>query len=334
MFKDKVILLTGGTGSFGHAFLERYLESDVKKIIIFSRDEKKQDDMRMRYKNPKIKFVLGNICNPDAVFDVCRGVDMIFHAAALKQVPSCDFSPIEASRVNIFGTDNLIRAAIQQGVKKITFLSTGKAVKPINAMGISKAMMEKVILQNARELKEEEGLILTFIRYSNVFASRGSAVNTFIKQIENNQPITLTHPKMQRAMMSADEAVQLAVFAMKNGSHGDLFIYKARKCSLEFLAKSLQEIFNAQNRDIKIIGKRHGEKLSETILSEDELLRVTDMGEYCKVSPDRRTLNYYHDNQEVSQRLNDFLEEPKGYTLEFPKLTKEDLIKMLAEVKK
>ncbi len=334
MFAGKTVLLTGGTGSFGNAFISRYLESDVKKIIIFSRDEKKQDDMRMRYKDPKIKFVLGNICNKDAVDDVCRHVDFIFHAAALKQVPSCDFSPIEASRVNIFGTDNLIRSAIRHGVKKITFLSTGKAVKPINAMGISKAMMEKVILQNARELKEEgEETILTFIRYSNVFGSRGSAVNTFIRQIKENEALTLTHPNMQRSMMSTDEAISLAVFAMEHGDNGDMFIYKAKKTSLEFLATSLQKILDAKNREIKIIGKRHGEKLVETILSEDELLRVTDMGRYCKVSPDRRSLNYYT-KTDASHRLNDFVDEPESYTLEFPVLTEADLREMLEGLKK
>jgi UDP-glucose 4-epimerase len=334
MFAGKTVLLTGGTGSFGNAFIKRFLDTDIKKIIIFSRDEKKQDDMRMYYKNPKLKFVLGNICNKDAVDDICRYVDYIFHAAALKQVPSCDFSPIEAARVNIFGTDNLIRSAIRHGVQKITFLSTGKAVKPINAMGISKAMMEKVILQNARDISEQgEGPIFTLIRYSNVFASRGSAVNTFIKQIENNEAITLTHPKMQRSMMSADEAVSLAVFAMKEGKSGDLFIYKAKKTSLEFLARSLQKIFDAKNREIKIIGKRHGEKLVETILSDDELLRVTDMGKFCKVSPDRRSLNYYT-KIESSQRNNDFIDTPECYKLEFPSLTEEDLVLMLESIKK
>jgi UDP-glucose 4-epimerase len=334
MFRGKTVLLTGGTGSFGNAFIERFLESDIKKIIIFSRDEKKQDDMRMHYKNAKLKFVLGNICNKDAVDDVCRSVDFIFHAAALKQVPSCDFSPIEAARVNIFGTDNLIRAAIRHKVKKITFLSTGKAVKPINAMGISKAMMEKVILQNARDINEiGSGPILTIIRYSNVFASRGSAVNTFIKQIENGEAITLTHPKMQRSLMSADEAISLALFAMEHGGSGDLFIYKSKKTSLAFLAKSLQNIFEARHREIKIIGKRHGEKLVETILSEDELLRVTEMGAYYKVSPDRRTLNYYTEI-DASKRENDFIENPEGHALVFPKLTEEDLREMIATLKK
>jgi UDP-glucose 4-epimerase len=334
MFKDKIVLLTGGTGSFGNAFIQRFLESDIKKIIIFSRDEKKQDDMRMRYKNPKLKFVLGNICNKDAVDDVCHHVDYVFHAAALKQVPSCDFSPLEAARVNIFGTDNLIRSAIRHQIKKVTFLSTGKAVKPINAMGISKAMMEKVILQKARDIKEEgSGPILTIIRYSNVFASRGSAVNTFIKQIEREEPITLTHPDMQRSMMTVDEAVSLALFAMEYGESGDIFIYKAKKTSLVFLAKTLQEILKAKNREIKIIGKRHGEKLVETILSDEELLRVTDMGDYCKVSPDRRTLNYYTDI-ENNQRDNDFIQEPTRYKLELPSLTKAHLIEMLKTIKK
>jgi UDP-glucose 4-epimerase len=333
MFGDKTVLLTGGTGSFGNAFVKRYLDSDIKQIIIFSRDEKKQDDMRMRYKSPKLKFVLGNITNPDAVNDVCEDVDYIFHAAALKQVPSCEFSPIEASRVNIFGTDNLIRAAKRHGVKKITFLSTGKAVKPINAMGISKAMMEKVILQNARDLKErgKKSPVMTIIRYSNIFASRGSAVNIFIEQIKNKEPITITHPDMYRSILSLDEAVDLALFAMEHGDHGDLFIYKAKKASLLFLAKTLQEIFDAPNREIKIIGKRHGEKLEETILSDDELLRVTDMGAYCKVSPDQRSLNYYgYEGQ--NRRDEHDQEKEKLYQLKVPTLTKEDLLEMLRYV--
>jgi UDP-glucose 4-epimerase len=330
MFRNKTVLLTGGTGSFGNAFIKRYLDSDIKQIVIFSRDEKKQDDMRMRYKSSKLKFVLGNITNPDAVNDVCEDVDYIFHAAALKQVPSCEFSPIEASRVNIFGTENLIRAAKRNNVKKITFLSTGKAVRPINAMGISKAMMEKVILQNARDLKErgKNSPVMTIIRYSNIFASRGSAVNVFIDQIKKSEPITITHPNMYRSMMHLDEAVDLAVYAMENGDHGDLFIYKAKKTSLLFLAKALQEIFDAPNREIKIIGKRHGEKLQETILSDEELLRVTDMGAYCKVSPDQRTLNYYAYRGENRRDIAD-QEEREAYQLQVPKLTKEDLMLML-----
>ena len=330
IFKNKIILLTGGTGSFGKAFIERFMNSDIKKIIVFSRDEKKQDDMRIKYRNPKIKFVIGNIRDKDAVNDACRGVDYIFHAAALKQVPSCDFSPIEAVKTNILGTDNLIRSAINHNIKKVVFLSTGKAVNPINAMGISKAMMEKVIFQKARDLLEENSnTTLTLIRYSNVFASRGSAINIFIDQIKNKQPITITNLKMKRSIMSIDEAIDLAIFALKHGKNGDLFIYKAKRASLEFLAKTLQKIFNAQNRNIKIIGKRHGEKLEETILSEDELLRVMEMGNYCKVSADQRGLNYYHE-QTFSKRLNDIDDKyQKRYKLKLPNLTEEDLRKLL-----
>ena len=330
IFKNKIVLLTGGTGSFGTAFVERFMDSNIKKIIIFSRDEKKQDDMRMKYHNPKIKFVIGNVRDEQALNDVCRGVDYIFHAAALKQVPSCDFSPLEAVKTNILGTDNLIRSAINNHVKNVVFLSTGKAVKPTNAMGISKAMMEKVILQKARDLLENNATTtLTIIRYSNIFASRGSAINTFINQIKNRQPITLTHPKMKRSLMSINEAIDLALFALKNGKNGDLFIYKAKRTSLNFLAKTLQDIFDAQNREITIIGKRHGEKLEETILSEDELLRVVDMGNYCKILADRRGLNYYH-NQTLSKRLNDIDEtHQKSYKLTLPTLTEEDLQELL-----
>ncbi len=330
IFKNRVVLLTGGTGSFGTAFVERFMDSNIKKIIIFSRDEKKQDDMRIRYHNPKIKFIIGNVRDENAINDACRGVDYIFHAAALKQVPSCDFSPIEAVKTNILGTDNLIRAAINHNIKKVVFLSTGKAVKPINAMGISKAMMEKVIFQKARDLLElNSNTTLTIIRYSNVFASRGSAVNTFIEQIKKNKPITITHKKMKRSIMSIDEAVDLALFAFKHGKNGDLFIYKAKRTSLEFLAKTLQDIFNAQNRDIKIIGKRHGEKLEETILSEDELLRVEEMGNYCRVLADKRGLNYYHE-QTFSKRLNDIDDShQKRYKLTLPNLTEEDLRELL-----
>ncbi len=331
MFNGKTVLLTGGTGSFGTTFIERFMESDIKKIIIFSRDEKKQDDMRITYRSPKLKYILGNIQDTLAIEDACRNVDYIFHAAALKQVPSCDFSPIEAAKTNIMGTNNLLHAAIKNQVKKVTFLSTGKAVKPINAMGISKAMMEKVILQKARDLLEDDepSPIFTMIRYSNVFASRGSAVNLFINQIKNKQAITLTHPDMMRSFMSKNEALDLALFAMKHGENGDLFIYKSKKASLHFVATTLQKLLNAQNTEIKIIGKRHGEKLQETILSEDELLRVSDMGDYCKVHADRRGLNYYHDS-DFNRRASDTQEASKNsYTLIFPKLSISDMKEML-----
>jgi UDP-glucose 4-epimerase len=331
MFKDKVVLLTGGTGSFGTTFVKRFLDSDVKKIIIFSRDEKKQDDMRIKYHHPKLKFIIGDIRDKDAVYDACVNVDYIFHAAALKQVPSCDFSPLEAVKTNILGTDNLIREAVKQKVKKIVFLSTGKAVMPINAMGISKAMMEKVIIENARRFKENDiDTTLTFIRYSNVFASRGSAINLFLEQIKNNEPITITHPKMYRSMMSVDEALDLALYAFENGNNGDLFIYKAKRTSLMDLARDMQDLLDAKNQEIKIIGKRHGEKLEETILSPDELLRVEDMGEYCRVPMDRRGLNYYVERT-FDRRIQE-LNDEKVYELKVPDLTKDSLAKMLEEV--
>jgi len=253
VLKNKTVLLTGGTGSFGNAFIKRFINSDVKKIIIFSRDENKQDIMRNEFKSQKLKFVLGNVREYDIVYDAMKNVDILFHAAALKQVPSCDFAPLEAVKTNVLGTDNVIKAAIERGVEHVVCLSTGKAVSPINAMGLSKALMEKAIISRARELNEEQNskTTLKYIRYSNVFATRGSAIHIFTKQIKEGKPITLTHPQMKRSIMTVDEAVELALFAIKNGENGDLFVYKARKTTLEFLAKSLQEIYQATARRCK-----------------------------------------------------------------------------------
>ncbi len=335
MLKNKTILLTGGTGSFGNAFIKRFINSDVKKIIIFSRDEDKQDRMRNEYKSQKLKFVLGNVREYDVVYDAMKNVDILFHAAALKQVPSCDFAPLEAVKTNVFGTDNVIKAAIERGVEHVVCLSTGKAVAPINAMGLSKALMEKTIISRARELNEEQNskTTLKYIRYSNVFATRGSAIHTFIKQIKEGKPITLTHPQMKRSIMTVDEAVELALFAIKNGENGDLFIYKARKTTLEFLAKSLQEIYNAKNRDITVIGRRHGEKMQETILSQNELIRTIDLGEFVRVPMDKRGLNYLNSKNENSQRLNDLINQDdiKKYKFQVPNLTLEDIEMMLAK---
>ncbi len=332
IFKDKVILLTGGTGSFGNAFIEMFLHSDLKRIVIFSRDEKKQDDMRRLYKSSKLKFVLGDIRDAARVEEVAKGVDYIFHAAALKQVPSCDFSPLEAVKTNIFGTDNIIKAAIKHKVKNLVCLSTGKAVYPINVMGLTKAVMEKVILQNIRDLAETENPVtkINFIRYSNVFGSRGSAVELFIEQIKNEKPITITHKDMYRSMMTAEEAVRLAIFAMQNGESGDLFIYKAKRTSLLSLAKMMQKLLHAKNHEIQYIGLRHGEKLEETILSEDERLRAEDMGDYIRVRFDRRGLNYY-EGAYTNKRVNDIAPEDI-YTPAFPTLTENDLRYMLSSV--
>ena len=299
MFSNKTVLLTGGTGSFGNAFIKKFLNSDIKKIIVFSRDEDKQDLMRHEYRSHKIKFVLGNVRSYHQIYQVMEGVDIVFHAAALKQVPSCEFAPLEAAKTNAFGTDNVLTAAIENNVEHVICLSTGKAVYPINAMGLSKALMEKVIINKARELNERGNTKtkLKYIRFSNVFATRGSAINIFTKQIKEKCPVTITDPNMRRSIMTIHEAVDLGIFAMKNGNNGDLFIYKARRTTLRQLVEYLFDIYNASFREIEIIGARHGEKLEETILSEDELKRAIDMGDFIRVPMDRRGLNYmnvYH----------------------------------------
>jgi len=306
MLSNKVVLLTGGTGSFGNAFIQRFLETDVKKIIIFSRDEDKQDLMRNEYKNAKLKFVLGNVRDYDIVHDAMRGVDIVFHAGALKQVPSCDFAPVEAVKTNVLGTDNVIRAAIDHNIEQVICLSTGKAVYPINAMGLSKAMMEKTIISRARQINEEEDIhtTLKYIRYSNVFATRGSAVNIFTKQIKSGKPVTLTHPEMKRSIMTVDEAVSLALFAMNNGENGDLFVYKARRTTLQNLVECLFEVYDAKCREIEIIGARHGEKMEETILSDEELIRSIDLNEFVRIPMDRRGLNYASKDHKQKNRRN------------------------------
>ena len=306
MLSNKVVLLTGGTGSFGNAFIQRFLDTDVKKIIIFSRDEDKQDLMRNEYKNAKLKFVLGNVRDYDIVHDAMRGVDIVFHAGALKQVPSCDFAPVEAVKTNVLGTDNVIRAAIDHNIEQVICLSTGKAVYPINAMGLSKAMMEKTIISRARQINEEEDIhtTLKYIRYSNVFATRGSAVNIFTKQIKSGKPVTLTHPEMKRSIMTVDEAVSLALFAMNNGENGDLFVYKARRTTLQNLVECLFEVYDAKCREIEIIGARHGEKMEETILSDEELIRSIDLNEFVRIPMDRRGLNYASKDHKQKNRRN------------------------------
>jgi len=323
LFTDKTVLLTGGTGSFGNTFIKRFLDSDIKKIIVFSRDEDKQDLMRHEYKNRKLKFVLGNVTEYNHIYNVLQDVDIVFHAAALKQVPSCEFAPLEASKTNIFGTDNVLTAAIAQQVKHIICLSTGKAVYPINAMGLSKALMEKVIVNKARELIESENTttVLKYIRFSNVFATRGSAINIFTKQIKSGQPVTVTHPDMIRSIMTMDEAVDLAIFAMENGENGDLFIYKARRTTLKQLVQYLFEVYQAESREIKVIGARHGEKMEETILSMDERIRAVDLGNYIRVPMDRRGLNYMNTYQGINRRGNNI--EVKPLEIKVKKLTLE-----------
>lgn len=290
MFEDKTLLITGGTGSFGNAVLKRFLKTDIKEIRIFSRDEKKQDDMRRQYRNDKIKFYIGDVRDLASVKNAMHGVDYIFHAAALKQVPTAEFFPMEAVRTNIIGTDNVLTAAIEFGVKKVICLSTDKAAYPINAMGISKAMMEKVFVAKSRTVSPDQTLICG-TRYGNVMASRGSVIPLFIKQIKNGQPLTVTDPNMTRFLMSLEEAVELVVFAFENAKAGDIMVQKAPASTIGDLAQAIKELFNADN-EIQIIGTRHGEKRYETLLTREEYLVAEDLGNYFRVPADHRDLNY------------------------------------------
>ncbi len=291
MFKDKILLITGGTGSFGNAVLRRFLETDVKEIRIFSRDELKQDDMRKRYNNPKLKFYLGDVRDINSLVDVLRNVDYVFHAAALKQVPSCEFYPMQAVQTNIVGTENLLNCAIEAKVKKVIVLSTDKAVYPINAMGVSKAMMEKVVVAKSRNLDENE-TVITCTRYGNVMASRGSVIPLFIDQIRNSKEITVTDPTMTRFMMSLDQAVELVLFAFEHGRNGDIFVQKAPAATVGLLAKTIIKLFNKPDHKISVIGTRHGEKLYEALLTREEMVHAVDMGDYYRIPADNRDLNY------------------------------------------
>lgn len=290
MFKNKTLLITGGTGSFGNAVMKRFLNTDIKEIRIFSRDEKKQDDMRKQYKSSKLKFYIGDVRDLASVKNAMYGVDYIFHAAALKQVPSCEFFPLEAVKTNILGTDNVLTGAIEYGVKKVICLSTDKAAYPINAMGISKAMMEKVFVAKSKTVDPSRTLICG-TRYGNVMASRGSVIPLFIEQIKNRQPITVTDPNMTRFLMSLEEAVELVIFAFKHAEAGDIMVQKAPASTIADLAQAIKEIFNADN-EIKIIGTRHGEKFYETLLTREEHVVAEDMGGFYRVPADQRDLNY------------------------------------------
>jgi UDP-glucose 4-epimerase len=290
MFKNKTLLITGGTGSFGNAVLQRFLHTDMGEIRIFSRDEKKQDDMRKLYKNDKIKFYIGDVRDLASVKNAMHGVDYIFHAAALKQVPSCEFFPMEAVKTNVLGTDNVLTAAINAGVKKIICLSTDKAAYPINAMGISKAMMEKVMVAKSATVSPDKTLICG-TRYGNVMASRGSVIPLFIEQIKQGQPLTVTDPNMTRFLMSLDQAVELVIFAFANAQAGDIMVQKSPASTIADLAQALKELFNADN-EIRIIGTRHGEKLYETLLTKEEYMHAEDMGGFFRVPADKRDLNY------------------------------------------
>lgn len=290
MFSNKKLLITGGTGSFGNAVLNRFLKTEVSEIRIFSRDEKKQYDMRKRYNNHKLKFYIGNVRNYESIRDAMNGVDYVFHAAALKQVPSCEFFPMEAVRTNIIGTENVLNAAIQSGVNKVICLSTDKAAYPINAMGISKAMMEKVFVAKSKTVGPG-GTIICGTRYGNVMASRGSVIPLFINQIKRGQAITITNPKMTRFLMSLEEAVELVVFAFQNAKPGDIMVQKAPASTIGDLAQAIKEMFKSNNA-IEIIGTRHGEKKYETLLTREELLVAEDLGNFFKVPADKRDLNY------------------------------------------
>lgn len=290
MFKNKILLITGGTGSFGNAVLDRFLETDIKEIRIFSRDEKKQDDMRNQLNNEKVKFYIGDVRDYASIDKAMRNVDYVFHAAALKQVPSCEFFPLEAAKTNVFGTQNTIDAAVANKVKHIICLSTDKAAYPINAMGISKALMEKVAVAASRNISKNE-TIVCLTRYGNVMASRGSVIPLFAKQIKEKQPLTVTDPKMTRFLMSLEDAVNLVLFAFKNGNQGDLFVNKAPASTIGDLAAAVKDIFKADN-EIKVIGTRHGEKLYETLCTREEMQKAQDMGDFYRIPADNRDLNY------------------------------------------
>ena len=291
LFKDKVLLITGGTGSFGNAVLRRFLDSDIKEIRIFSRDEKKQDDMRHHLQNPKVKFYIGDVRDKRSVDGVMDGVDYVFHAAALKQVPSCEFFPIQAVRTNVLGTENVLDSAIMYGVKNVVVLSTDKAAYPINAMGISKAMMEKVAIAKGRQLGENGKTTICCTRYGNVMASRGSVIHLWVEQIKNGAPITITDPNMTRFMMTLDDAVDLVIYAFLHGKNGDLFVQKAPAATLNVLANALKKIYSS-NAEIRVIGTRHGEKLYETLVTREEMSKAEDMGDYYRIPCDTRDLNY------------------------------------------
>ncbi|MDH4562753.1 polysaccharide biosynthesis protein [Pseudomonas sp. BN411] len=290
-FSSKAILITGGTGSFGNAVLKRFLDTDIAEIRIYSRDEKKQDDMRKRYANPKLKFYIGDVRDYQSILNATRGVDYVFHAAALKQVPSCEFHPMEAVKTNVIGTENVLEAAIQNGVKRVVCLSTDKAVYPINAMGISKAMMEKVMVAKSRNADDSKTVICG-TRYGNVMASRGSVIPLFIEQIRADKPLTLTDPNMTRFMMTLADAVDLVLYAFEHGNNGDLFVQKAPAATVETLTRALTLLLDKPEHPIQVIGTRHGEKLYEALLSREEMACAEDMGDYYRVPPDLRDLNY------------------------------------------
>jgi len=306
MFKDKTLLITGGTGTFGNAVVRRFLNTDIKEIRIFSRDEKKQDDMRRFYKNDKLKFFIGDVRDIQSVRNAMYGVDYVFQAAALKQVPSCEFFPLEAVKTNILGTENVLTAAIEFGVKKVVCLSTDKAVYPINAMGMSKALMEKIFVAKSRTVEPDKTLICG-TRYGNVMASRGSVIPLFVQQIKSGKPLTVTNPDMTRFLMSIEEAVDLVLYAFQNGNQGDRFVKKSPSAKIGDLAQAMKEIFEVEN-EIKIIGTRHGEKMHETLLTKEEHLVSEDLGDFYRIPADTRDLNYEKYFEEGTYDLSKYVD--------------------------
>jgi UDP-N-acetylglucosamine 4,6-dehydratase/5-epimerase len=340
MFKENVLLITGGTGSFGNAVLRKFLDSDIKEIRIFSRDEKKQDDMRRRYNNSKIKFYIGDVRDANSIDRAMYGVDYVFHAAALKQVPSCEFFPIEAVKTNILGTDNVLNAAEKYNVKRVVVLSTDKAAYPINAMGMSKALMEKVMVARSRS-NDSFGQVFCGTRYGNVMASRGSVIPLFIEQIKAGNPLTITDPNMTRFMMTLDDAVDLVLFAFSNGKPGDIFVQKAPAATIDTLAKAMLQLYGSKT-EIKVIGTRHGEKLYETLINREDMVKAEDLGNYYRIPADNRDLNYAQYFSEGSPDVSKFdeyhsnnthlldIEEMKNMLLKLP-IVRMDILKEVSD---
>ena len=331
MFKNKTLLITGGTGSFGNAVLRRFLDTDVDEIRIFSRDEKKQDDMRKLYNDPKLKFYLGDVRDVNSIIDAMRGVDYVFHAAALKQVPSCEFYPMQAVQTNVIGTENVLNCAINAQVKKVIVLSTDKAVYPINAMGVSKAMMEKVAVAKSRNLGEQ-GTVITCTRYGNVMASRGSVIPLFIDQVRQGKDITITDPAMTRFMMTLDQAVELVLFSFEHGRSGDIFVQKAPASTIDLLARTLVKLLGHPNHPIRIIGTRHGEKLYEALLTREEMVSAEDMGDYYRIPADTRDLNYSKYFEEGEEVVTQASEYHSHNTLQLTSAELDGLLKGLREI--
>jgi UDP-N-acetylglucosamine 4,6-dehydratase/5-epimerase len=328
--KNKTLLITGGTGSFGNAVLRRFLDTDIGEIRIFSRDEKKQDEMRKEYRNPKIKFFLGDVRDPNSIDDAMKGVDYVFHAAALKQVPSCEFFPMQAVKTNVIGTENVLNCAVKAKVAKVVVLSTDKAVYPINAMGISKAMMEKVVVAKGRN---ESETMIACTRYGNVMASRGSVIPLFLDQLRSGNPITITDPKMTRFMMSLEQAVDLVLFAFDNGKSGDIFVQKSPASTVQCLAESLAKIMGKPGHKINVIGTRHGEKLYETLLTKEEMVKAYDLDNYYRIPADNRDLNYdkyFEDGEEVITQAGEY-HSHNTHQLNQDELT--DLLMTLTEIR-